>query len=256
MFHVICLYLNILMLVQVGGRRCHDMAEKMCIIPQLGSGPLPLAPGSGYYRREDYRAILRHAAKRHVEIIPEFQMPSHAHAAVKSMEERFRRKNDIDHILTDLEDNSDYLSVQMFNDDAMNPCIESTYNFMRTVIRAVKEMHVGISPLKFFNLGGESVPDGAWVNSTACRKAFPNVAPEDLPVYAKAYFMSRLAKMVIVDEGLRLAGYEDAFFLNGDPLPGGSDNLLVYPYLNVWEWGRANRAYKLANAGYPVGHHL
>ena len=68
--------------------------------------------------------------------------------------------------------------------------------------------------------------------------------------------MSRLAKMVIVDEGLRLAGYEDAFFLNGDPLPGGSDNLLVYPYLNVWEWGRANRAYKLANAGYPVGHHL
>ncbi|KAL4227733.1 hypothetical protein ACF0H5_013169 [Mactra antiquata] len=239
-------------LTSVAGRRCHDLKETSCILPQLGSGPLPLPPGSGYYKREDYRDILRHAAKNHVEIIPEFQMPSHAHAAIKAMEERFRRTNDIDHLLTDLDDKSEYMSVQMFDDDAMNPCIESTYNFVKVVINTIKNMHIGITPLEVFNLGGEAVPEGAWVNSTACRKAFPNVAPEDLPVYAKAYFMSRLAKMVIIDEGLRIAGYEDAFFLNGEPLPGGSDNLLVYPYQNVWEWGLANRAYKLANAGYPV----
>lgn len=248
------IYKLLYLLLKVAGRRCHDLAEKLCIIPQLGSGPLPRAPGSGYYRREDYRDILRHAAKNHVEVIPEFQMPSHAHAAVKAMEERFRRNNDINHLLTDLEDESNYMSVQMFSDDAMNPCIESTYNFMKTVIQSIKNMHIGITPLQIFNLGGEAVPEGAWVNSTACRKAFPNVAPKDLPVYAKAYFMSRLAKMVIVDENLRLAGYEDAFFLNGEPLPGGSENLLVYPYQNVWEWGLANRAYKLANSGYPVSY--
>jgi len=179
-------------------------------------------------------------------------MPAHAHAAIKAMEERFRRKNDVDHLLTDLEDKSEYLSVQMFKDDAMNPCIESTYNFLKRVIRTVKELHSNISNLTYFNIGGETIPHGALVNSTACRKAFPKVAPQDLPIYAKAYFMSRLAKMVIVDEGLKLAGYEDAFFVNGDPLPGGSSNLLAYPYQNVWEWGLANKAYKLANSGYPV----
>ena len=238
--------------MQVGSKRCHDPSGRLCIMPQLGSGPDAKAPGSGFYRRQDYRDILEFAKNHHVEVIPELQMPSHAHAAIKAMEERFRRKNDIDNLLTDLEDTSEYLSVQMFTDDAINPCIESTYNFVRTVIRAIKDMHIGISPLKIFNIGGEAVPLGAWVNSTACRKAFPSVPPEDLPVYAKAYFMSRLAKMVIVDEGMRMAGYEDAFFLNGEPLPGGSDNLLVYPSNNVWEWGIANRAYKFANANYPV----
>ena len=78
------------------------------------------------------------------------------------------------------------------------------------------------------------------------------MAPENLPIYAKAYFMSRFAKMVIVDEGLRLAGYEDAFWLKDAPLPGASENLLVYPYQNVWEWGLADRAYQFANKGYPV----
>ncbi|WAQ99011.1 HEX-like protein [Mya arenaria] len=239
-------------LTSVGAKRCHDLDEKTCIIPQLASGPRPVAPGSGFYRQNDYQDILMHAKSRHVEIIPEFQMPSHAHAAIKAMEERFRNSNDIDHLLTDLEDTSEYLSVQMFNDDAMNPCVESTYNFMRTVIQTIKRYHIDIMPLQYFNLGGETIPHGALVNSTACKKAFPSVTPEELPVYAKAYFMSRLAKMVIVDENLKLAGYEDAFFLNGDPLPGGSTNLLAYPYQNVWEWGLANKAYKLANSGYPV----
>ena len=57
----------------------------------LGSGPFTNSSGSGYYSVSDYRDILRHAASRHVEIVPEFDMPSHSHAAIKSMERRYRR---------------------------------------------------------------------------------------------------------------------------------------------------------------------
>ena len=36
-------------------------------------------PG-GFYSREDYRRIVRHAARRHMTVVPEFDMPGHTHA--------------------------------------------------------------------------------------------------------------------------------------------------------------------------------
>lgn len=44
---------------------------------------------------EEYRDILRHAASRHVEIVPEFDMPSHSHAALKSMLRRYKRLREL-----------------------------------------------------------------------------------------------------------------------------------------------------------------
>jgi len=57
----------------------------------LGSGPFTNSSGSGFYTVDEYQRILRRAAARHVEVIPEFDMPSHSHAAIKSMERRYRR---------------------------------------------------------------------------------------------------------------------------------------------------------------------
>ena len=46
--------------------------------------------GSGFYSAADYVEILRYAAARHIEVIPELEMPGHARAAIKAMEARFR----------------------------------------------------------------------------------------------------------------------------------------------------------------------
>lgn len=37
------------------------------------------------------RDILRYATARHIEVIPEIDMPAHSHAAIKAMEARYRR---------------------------------------------------------------------------------------------------------------------------------------------------------------------
>ena len=67
----------------------------------LGSGPFTNSSGSGYYTVGEYQRILRRAAARHVEVIPEFDMPSHSHAAVRSMERRYQRlKNHPDGLLS------------------------------------------------------------------------------------------------------------------------------------------------------------
>ena len=55
-----------------------------------------------------------------VKVIPEVDMPGHCHAAIKAMEARFYALNDTDpeaavqYLLSDLEDASQYLSVQYF----------------------------------------------------------------------------------------------------------------------------------------------
>lgn len=58
---------------------------------QLGSGVDTSTSGTGFYSTEDYREILRHAVRRHIQVIPEFDLPGHSHAAVKSMRARFDR---------------------------------------------------------------------------------------------------------------------------------------------------------------------
>ena len=47
--------------------------------------------GSGHYTREELIEILRYAKDRHIEVIPEIDLPGHARAAIKSMDARRRR---------------------------------------------------------------------------------------------------------------------------------------------------------------------
>ena len=66
-------------------------------------------------------------------------MPGHAHAAIKAMESRYRRLLPLgeaaasQYLLSDQEDRSKYLSIQYFRDNAINPCLTSTYNFISKV---------------------------------------------------------------------------------------------------------------------------
>ena len=45
------------------------------------------------------------------------------------------------YILSDPEDKSQYSSAQRFTDNVMNPCLESTYNFLQHVVEQIIAMH-------------------------------------------------------------------------------------------------------------------
>ena len=109
-------------------------------------------------------------------MIPEFDMPGHSHAAIKAMEARYNKyrltnmKKADEFRLIDPDDTSEYISVQQWTDNAINPCIESTYRFVAEVVDTLIALHKGIQPLKTFHFGGDEVPKGAWINSTQCKK--------------------------------------------------------------------------------------
>lgn len=99
-------------------------------------------------------------------------MPGHAHAAIKAMEVRYNTTPGLaageEYRLIDPNDTSFYISVQQWMDNAVNPCIESTYNFISKVIDTVVDLHKDIQPLKNYHFGGDEVAVGAWENSSKC----------------------------------------------------------------------------------------
>jgi hexosaminidase len=121
--------------------------------------------GSGFYTTSDYEEILAYAKARHIEVIPEFDFPAHARAAVQAMERRYERLAGSDpaaasrYRLLDPNDTSEHRSVQYYTDNLANPCIESTYRFLTKVVTEVRAMYDRAgAPLTMVNIGGDEAP--------------------------------------------------------------------------------------------------
>lgn len=253
-------------LSQVGSKRCLDLQHKQCILSQLGSGPEASTSGSGHYSVQDYKSILEYAKARHIQVIPEFDMPGHGNAAIKAMlarHDKLSAQGDKagaeKYLLSEANDTSQYLSVQSYTDDAINPCIESTYTFVEHLVEAVVGIHKDIQPLTVYHFGGDEVAHGAWTNSSACkdlaRELGLNTSNGKIVDELKDYFVQRVSN-ITANHSLELAGWEDGLMSFKD-VPYDREvlrNSRVYGYAwnNIWEWGSGKRAYELANSGYEV----
>ena len=155
--------------------------------PAYGSGPHPNGEeswGTGYYSKQDFIEILKYAKARHIEVIPELDFPGHARAAIVSMKARQKelisagkQAEANEYILHDPNDASRYRSIQLYDDNVICVCQESTYRFLAKVTDEVISMYeeAGLS-LEQVHIGGDEVPHpsksdpehGAWKKSPKC----------------------------------------------------------------------------------------
>lgn len=252
-------------LTEVGGRRGHTETEENYMIPAYGSGPDP-APGasmgSGWFSRQDYIDIVRYASDRHIEVIPEIDVPGHARAAIlamKSRANRFYAEGDTAaanmYRLDEPADQSDYRSVQNYTDNVINVCRESTYRFLKLVIDEVEAMHREAgSPLSKLHIGGDEVPHGAWEKSPLCSQTMDELGIDN-PKLLQDYFFERVYD-ILEEKEIAMGGWEEVAFTDRDGVPAvkpaSDDAIIPYVWSNIWGGGTEDRAYKLANAGYPV----
>lgn len=253
-------------LTEVGARRGHTLSPvKAHLQPAYGSGPdVANTSGSGHYTRADYVEILRYAAARHIEVIPEIEMPGHARAAVIAMQSRYHRLMKSDpveaarYLLHDFDDQSQYVSPQLYTDHVMNPGVPSVYTFIDKVVAEVAALHREAgAPLRTLHVGGDELPDGAWERSPASARLMQQ---RQLPSTADLWdhFYERVDE-ILRKHGLRASGWEELgarkVRLNGKP------RLIPNPHftrsdfsLYVWNniHGAEDLGYRLANAGYPV----
>jgi len=235
-------------LTAVGARRGHP-PDSGHLPPAFGSGPTVDRPfGSGFYSRADWIEILRYAAARHIEVIPEIEMPGHARAAIKALK------------LNDPGDTSKYTTAQGYHDNVLNPALETTYAFIAHVVQDLAAIHreAGV-PLRHMHMGGDEVPAGVWEGSPAVQaylKAHNLASVDDLWFV----FYGRVEQIVKAQD-VSLGGWEeiavrrtsrDGHRMNIANPDFATHGWRAYVWNNVPGWGNEDLAYRLANGGYDV----
>ena len=242
-------------LTAVGARRGHTLDSRRFLPPAWGSGPQVDRPwGSGFFTRADYVEIVRYAAARHIEIVPEIEMPGHARAAVKAMQANPQYR------LNDPDDRSTYESVQGYPDNVMNPALESTYGFIDRVVSDLAAMHREAgAPLRNIHMGGDEVPNGVWVGSPAVQAFMKTQGITNVDDLWFAFY-GRVAE-VLKTHSLVPSGWEE-IAVRKTQRDGRTVNIpnpdfaargwRAYVWNNVAGWGAEDLAYRLANGGYDV----
>jgi len=200
-------------LTQLGSRRCMSLSDESCLQPQLGGAQA--SDRDGFYSVSDYKDILRFASKHYIQVIPSLDMPGHSRAAIKAMEARYyslMEKGDEvaakQYLLSDFTDKTQYSSIQNYNDNTLNVCMESTYNFIDKVLDELKIMHVQANhPLDLYHIGADETA-GAWVNSPACKNLISLQEKQQGKVHLGAHFIERVATMV-ASKGINVGGWND-----------------------------------------------
>ncbi|MBY3172678.1 beta-N-acetylhexosaminidase [Rhizobium laguerreae] len=206
-------------LTEIGARRGPDEV----LVPQLGDGAQTRA---GHYTQEDASRIVAHAASLHIEVVPEIDIPGHSMATLFSLPE-----------LVDGQEAPDsYRSVQGYPNNALNPAVEFTYEFLGKVF---DEM-VTLFPGEYLHIGGDEVAHGSWLASPLCKALMER---EKLAGTAElqSYFLKRI-KAMLSERGKKLVGWNEVSHGGGVDRDG---TLLM-------AWEKPAVGIELAQEGYDV----
>lgn len=240
-------------LAQIGSVRCHDPAEKTCLLPQLGAGPDGKSGANGYLTTADYVGIVRAATARGIEVIPSIDMPGHSRAAIVAMERRHDRltaegkRAEADaYRLIDPADTTKYRSIQHYTDNTLNVCIPATYRFVDTVVDALAAMHREAgTPLKTFHLGADETA-GAWVNSPACKAMIAENGGDARNLTPR--FIERVATGLAA-KGIRAGGWSDGM---GHTDPAQMPTNVLTNIWGVLHTGAIRESHDQLNRGWDV----
>ena len=237
-----------------GLREDGSMDEKDALMPSYCVTPDrndKETAGNGYYTHADFVEILRYAWERQIRVVPEFDTPGHSRAAVKAMEYRARTTGDTSCLLSEAADTSKYMSVQDYNDNAINVALPSTYKFIETVFDGIIALYAEAGvPLEAIHVGGDEVPGGAWVGSPACQALMKEAGKTDIG-WLKDYFIGRVLDIAEA-RGVKIAGWQEvAQHLEPATFERLKRNLA---FSNIWavSRGRDELAYRYANDGIDV----
>ena len=243
-------------LTEIGANRCFDLEDENCLQPQLGAGINSNNSVNGFYSVADYQEILKAATARHIQVIPSLDMPGHSRAAVKAMAARTKKyavaedKEKVQQFnLSDPQDKTKYSSVQFYNDNTINVCLESSYAFVHEVMTQVKQIHADAGqPLTRYHIGADETA-GAWVDSPAC-KAFVDNNNQGVKSMEELgpYFIERVAK-ILTNLDIETAGWSDGLSHTR------KENMPPIVQSNAWDvlyWNGHEKVHQLANRDWQI----
>ncbi len=193
------------------------------MVPQLGSGAEAYG---GFYTQDQVRSVIGRAAALHIDIVPEIDIPGHSTAVLKALP----------HLIDPDEPHDSYRSIQGYPNNALNPGVAATQDFLDTVVGEVAALFPG----PYIHVGADEVDKESWLQSPRARvlMQYEGLAnTNELQGY-----LLRQVQSTIRRHGKRLAGWDEVSHGGGVDAEG---TLLV-------AWQKREVIAKLAAEGYDV----
>lgn len=171
------------------------------------SDPIPDEPKNygGFYTHEDIREVVRYAAERFVDVMPEIDVPGHSLAAIASYPELSCTEDAVNYNVRAGEPIMDWSTHPPTGliDDTLCPANEKVYEFLDKVMTEVAELF----PFEYIHTGGDEAPFNFWEKSSEVDALMKR---EGLKNYAEvqSYFGKRLEKIVQA-KGKKMMGWDE-----------------------------------------------
>ena len=190
------------------------------LMPAYGSGN---ERNGGFYTQEEIKDIVRYAADRNINIIPEIDLPGHSKAVAVTYPE----------IVCDID--SKHLSVQGESNNVWCVGREENYVMLENIFKEMIELF----PSKIYHIGADEVNMNSWRDCEVCQNLMKEKGMTEL-VELQNHFVRRVEK-ILAKYGKTMAGW-DEILDGGDLLP------MTIPYV----WQNSERGIKSVKAGQPT----
>lgn len=201
---------------------CGARGHGLLIPPLLGSS---FEPYGAIYLQADIADLERHASALYVEVIPEIDVPGHADALLRVTPD-----------LREIGDTGGYVSIQGFKNNALNPCLPQTYNFLDAALKSVTASFQG----SFVHIGGDEVGPETWSRSPS---AIDAARVRGLAATGELQGdIFRFVERWLEAAGRKIVAWEDAF----DHSPFSAASAIAVA------WQHPERAHERARLGYDV----
>ena len=210
-------------LTQVGAWRAY---REEAFPDRKNSQPEEEVPVGGYYTQDDIREIVKYAAARQIEVIPEIEMPAHTVSSLAAYPQLACP------VVTD------YIGVLPGAGGKATRIVycagnDSVFSFLEDVLDEVIELF----PSRYIHLGGDEASKEYWSKCPKCQKRMADEKIEHVEEL-QSYFMTRMSNYV-KSKGREVIGWDE---LTNSTLP---DDVIIFG----WQ-GYGDAALKAAAQGH------
>lgn len=155
-------------------------------------------PHGGFYTREEAREIVRYAADRYINVIPEIDLPGHMQAALAAYPE-----------LGCTGGPYSVWNIWGVSEEVLCAGNDSTYRFIEDVLGEI----VDIFPSEYIHIGGDECPKTRWKNCAKCQHKIKSLGLRaDNGHTAEQRLQSHItsfAEKFLNEHGRRLIGWDE-----------------------------------------------
>ena len=157
----------------------------------------PQKPGDkatygGYYTQAQIREVVKYAADRFVNVLPEIDVPGHSQAIIASYPE------------VSCDGKKYYVATGgVFKDNTVCPAKKVTYEFLQNVFKEVFPLF----PFEYFHIGGDECNKSQWKKCPACQRLMKAKGLKN-EKELQSYFITKVEK-IVNDLGKKMIGWDE-----------------------------------------------